>query len=810
MSTNNRSNEIEYTQKGQLRTQRIISAKKREADKKKYDWFTLVNDGKIKLVESRVKSLQNESEKMYPLQLLIEAGEIRFVMREISKIKKPMIKAECLKKLLEQKENDKICIEFIKTEIENLDDFNKSTIFLSFIEKNIQIKNYIKNQVKDLKDEEAKFRVLDALKRKGLQTKFVEEQLKTIKRIPENVYSQDEDEIEDDEYQEEVNYQEESEYQTAQMLISKIDSDMNFVRKYFDDLGEYDKTRVLFEIAKRSENEDFIDEKWNSKLGDFNIPFNSLAFMNVVGCSEEEAQKAGENVRNGYIDFSNLIQNKAILQACGINIKDVMNDQQIMTMSPSVLYAKKKYCEENGYKVNIENLKSGEIGFKSDDTQKYRFKDENGKVLLDVVDEINKEINDRSQNEDEVVQVEESEQENDKIEEITPQKQLILNFLKRKIMLSDASIEGLAQELKKYNYDIFQQNVEDDLMVKKEIFDMYGLRIQAFTPDHCKVLTIPLDVLYARMKFFNDKADEISSETIDETLGLDRNTFAQKYGSWFLDKKENEKEYDIQEVEEATIVNYPLPRKREEVFRNLEDERRRVERIEVEDIETEGWKKIFVQGIGTLKTPPTRKDVDTRIEEKKEILDEKTAETINLLHTTISNSDAYNSLIAPKIVSRGGTSRKGVKKVVYCAIYVNDSIILEPIGQLKNMTYIMSDKFVSNLMDEYKYTEGISEKDKMSDICNRTIRYLETKDREEAKKKGIVYGIKHRANKESKSYNFETSISDLQWIIEHVVEDKEKFFKSLQKVKDDGLNYSELSRVKKYYSEGEQEEDKEL
>lgn len=810
MSTNNRSNEIEYTQKGQLRTQRIISAKKREADKKKYDWFTLVNDGKIKLVESRVKSLQNESEKMYPLQLLIEAGEIRFVMREISKIKKPMIKAECLKKLLEQKGNDKICIEFIKTEIENLDDFNKSTIFLSFIEKNIQIKNYIKNQVKDLKDEEAKFRVLDALKRKGLQTKFVEEQLKTIKRIPENVYSQDEDEIEDDEYQEEVNYQEESEYQTAQMLISKIDSDMNFVRKYFDDLGEYDKTRVLFEIAKRSENEDFIDEKWNSKLGDFNIPFNSLAFMNVVGCSEEEAQKAEENVRNGYIDFSNLIQNKAILQACGINIKDVMNDQQIMTMSPSVLYAKKKYCEENGYKVNIENLKSGEIGFKSDDTQKYRFKDENGKVLLDVVDEINKEINDRSQNEDEVVQVEESEQENDKIEEITPQKQLILNFLKRKIMLSDASIEGLAQELKKYNYDIFQQNVEDDLMVKKEIFDMYGLRIQAFTPDHCKVLTIPLDVLYARMKFFNDKADEISSETIDETLGLDRNTFAQKYGSWFLDKKENEKEYDIQEVEEATIVNYPLPRKREEVFRNLEDERRRVERIEVEDIETEGWKKIFVQGIGTLKTPPTRKDVDTRIEEKKEILDEKTAETINLLHTTISNSDAYNSLIAPKIVSRGGTSRKGVKKVVYCAIYVNDSIILEPIGQLKNMTYIMSDKFVSNLMDEYKYTEGISEKDKMSDICNRTIRYLETKDREEAKKKGIVYGIKHRANKERKSYNFETSISDLQWIIEHVVEDKEKFFKSLQKVKDDGLNYSELSRVKKYYSEGEQEEDKEL
>lgn len=810
MSTNNRSNEIEYTQKGQLRTQRIISAKKREADKKKYDWFTLVNDGKIKLVESRVKSLQNESEKMYPLQLLIEAGEIRFVMREISKIKKPMIKAECLKKLLEQKGNDKICIEFIKTEIENLDDFNKSTIFLSFIEKNIQIKNYIKNQVKDLKDEEAKFRVLDALKRKGLQTKFVEEQLKTIKRIPENVYSQDEDEIEDDEYQEEVNYQEESEYQTAQMLISKIDSDMNFVRKYFDDLGEYDKTRVLFEIAKRSENEDFIDEKWNSKLSDFNIPFNSLAFMNVVGCSEEEAQKAGENVRNGYIDFSNLIQNKAILQACGINIKDVINDQQIMTMSPSVLYAKKKYCEENGYKVNIENLKSGEIGFKSDDTQKYRFKDENGKVLLDVVDEINKEINDRSQNEDEVVQVEESEQKNDKIEEITPQKQLILNFLKRKIMLSDASIEGLAQELKKYNYDIFQQNVEDDLMVKKEIFDMYGLRIQAFTPDHCKVLTIPLDVLYARMKFFNDKADEISSETIDETLGLDRNTFAQKYGSWFLDKKENEKEYDIQEVEEATIVNYPLPRKREEVFRNLEDERRRVERIEVEDIETEGWKKIFVQGIGTLKTPPTRKDVDTRIEEKKEILDEKTAETINLLHTTISNSDAYNSLIAPKIVSRGGTSRKGVKKVVYCAIYVNDSIILEPIGQLKNMTYIMSDKFVSNLMDEYKYTEGISEKDKMSDICNRTIRYLETKDREEAKKKGIVYGIKHRANKENKSYNFETSISDLQWIIEHVVEDKEKFFKSLQKVKDDGLNYSELPRVKKYYSEGEQEEDKEL
>ena len=235
-----------------------------------------------------------------------------------------------------------------------------------------------------------------------------------------------------------------------------------------------------------------------------------------------------------------------------------------------------------------------------------------------------------------------------------------------------------------------------------------------------------------------------------------------------------------------------------------------MERIEVEDIETEGWKKIFVQGIGTLKTPPTRKDVDTRIEEKKEILDEKTAETINLLHTTISNSDAYNSLIAPKIVSRGGTSRKGVKKVVYCAIYVNDSIILEPIGQLKNMTYIMSDKFVSNLMDEYKYTEGISEKDKMSDICNRTIRYLETKDREEAKKKGIVYGIKHRANKENKSYNFETSISDLQWIIEHVVEDKEKFFKSLQKVKDDGLNYSELPRVKKYYSEGEQEEDKEL
>lgn len=810
MSTNNRSNEIEYTQKGQLRTQRIISAKKREADKKKYDWFTLVNDGKIKLFESRVKSLQNEIEKMYPLQLLIEAGEIHFVMREISKIKKPMIKAECLKKLLEQKGNDKICIEFIKTEIENLDDFNKSTIFLSFIEKNIQIKNYIKNQVKDLKDEEAKFRVLDALKRKGLQTKFVEEQLKTIKRIPENIYSQNEDEIEDDEYQEEVSYQEESEYQTAQILISKIDSDMNFVRKYFDDLGEYDKTRVLFEIAKRSENEDFIDEKWNSKLGDFNIPFNSLAFMNVVGCSEEEAQNVGENVRNGYIDFSNLIQNKAILQACGINIKDVMNDQQIMTMSPSVLYAKKKYCEENGYKVNIENLKSGEIGFKSDDTQKYRFKDENGKVLLDVVDEINKEINDRSQNEDEVVQVEESEQKNDEIEEITPQKQLILNFLKRKIMLSDASIEGLAQELKKYNYDIFQQNVEDDLMVKKEIFDMYGLRIQAFTPEHCNVLTIPLDVLYARMKFFNDKADEISSETIDETLGLDRNTFAQKYGSWFLDKKENEKEYDIQDVEEATIVNYPLPRKREEVFRNLEDERRRVERIEVEDIETEGWKKIFVQGIGTLKTPPTRKDVDTRIEEKKEILDEKTAETINLLHTTIANSDAYNSLIAPKIVSRGGTSRKGVKKVVYCAIYVNDSIILEPIGQLKNMTYIMSDKFVSNLMDEYKYTEGISEKDKMSDICNRTIRYLETKDREETKKKGIVYGIKHRANKESKSYNFETSISDLQWIIEHVVEDKEKFFKSLQKVKDDGLNYSELPRVKKYYLEGEQEEDKEL
>ena len=126
------------------------------------------------------------------------------------------------------------------------------------------------------------------------------------------------------------------------------------------------------------------------------------------------------------------------------------------------------------------------------------------------------------------------------------------------------------------------------------------------------------------------------------------------------------------------------------------------------------------------------------------------------------------------------------------------------------MTYIMSDKFVSNLMDEYKYTEGISEKDKMSDICNRTIRYLETKDREETKKKGIVYGIKHRANKESKSYNFETSISDLQWIIEHVVEDKEKFFKSLQKVKDDGLNYSELPRVKKYYLEGEQEEDKEL
>lgn len=365
-------------------------------------------------------------------------------------------------------------------------------------------------------------------------------------------------------------------------LSQIISEDIEFVKKQFYELDDdNDKSEVLKEIVKQEEDQEFVDKNWNFIIGKEEIEINSNQFRNIVGCGEKETQELIKLIERSQISLTDLIRKKAILASCGIDIKDALTNHTIMISSPDVLYAKKKFYESIGEQASISNLgvarkKFEKINNKSlfDICKEYRFLDFSGKVKDTVVEEINKEIQEQKEKKAERTERLQNQQQsrieaksNLKAHKVNP---VVSTFLQTQVGITEKQEQKLGEWLQRFNYDIYSQNIEEDLVLKKQIFDQFGVTSQAFGMS-CKILTIPLKTLYARAQFLKDIGEKVTPANLMATLGANGDIFAQKYGSYFMEEKSEQDAQYIMNVESATNENYPMPNTKEEIMRKIKE-----------------------------------------------------------------------------------------------------------------------------------------------------------------------------------------------------------------------------------------------
>ncbi len=146
--------------------------------------------------------------------------------------------------------------------------------------------------------------------------------------------------------------------------------------------------------------------------------------------------------------------------------------------------------------------------------------------------------------------------------------------------------------------------------------------------------------------------------------------------------------------------------------------------------------------------------------------------------------------ISNAIISRGGSHNDPMHEkndsVKYFAIYIDGNLILEPIGQANNMTYITTD-----------FEKIKAENKDIKEKYERLDSYLEKNGRKKSLADGVIYGIMHTKNEQYKGYNYEEG--DILHIIFMLTRDKEIFGKALREVKKD-YGYSGVKRVFSLYT----------
>ena len=568
--------EYSYECKSQVLQELIRQGKELDFVKSKFDelndWYgksqvlqELVRQGKeLDFVKENFESLANKDKNQFLEELVRQGKEFEFAFENAIYIQdeetKKKVKEQAQQKgiseakiewqfdpnvdnLLECIDED---IDFVKENFEGLANKDKSKVLQELIRQGKEFEFAFENAIY-IQDEETKKKVKEQAQQKGISEAKIEWQFDP----------------------------------NVDNLLECIDEDIDFVKENFESLANKDKNQVLQELIRRGEHQELVNEYWRYIEGNETIEINSNQFRNIIGCGEKESKELIKLMESTQINLTNLIRKKAILASCGIDIKDAVKNRTLMQTSPVVLYAKKRYYESVGQPTNISNLGMSRAKFENMSGKtltgicnEYVFSDRYDNLKDTVVEEINKEIQEQkekkakqSKNMPNQQQSRIEAKSNSKAHKVNP---VVSTFLQTQVGISETQEQKLGEWLQRFNYDIYSQNVEEDLALKKQILDQFGVTSQAFGMS-CKILTIPLKTLYARAQFLKDIGEKVTPANLMATLGANGDIFAQKYGSYFMEEKSEQDAQYIMNVENATNENYPMPKTKEEIIRKIKE-----------------------------------------------------------------------------------------------------------------------------------------------------------------------------------------------------------------------------------------------
>ena len=564
--------------------QRGISEKKMEWQlKPNGDNLLEIIDEDIEFVKSKFDGLYYGDEKSQVLQELVRQGkELDFVKENFDELNGEYEKSKAFQELIRQGKE----LDFVKSKFDELNDgYRKSQVLQELVRQGEEL-DFVKSKFDGLYYWDEKSQVLQELIRQGKELDFVKEKFEELGYLDYNLKARVLQEL--IRQGKELDFVKskfdglsmEYESQVLQELVRQ-GKELDFVKENFESLANKDKNQVLQELIRRGEHQELVDEYWRYIEGNETIEINSNQFRNIIGCGEKESKELIKLMESTQINLTNLIRKKAILASCGIDIKDALKNRTLMQTSPVVLYAKKRYYESVGQPTNISNLGMSRAKFENMSGKtltgicnEYVFSDRYDNLKDTVVEEINKEIQEQkekkakqSENMPNQQQSRIEAKSNSKAHKVNP---VVSTFLQTQVGILETQEQKLGEWLQRFNYDIYSQNVEEDLALKKQIFDQFGVTSQAFGMS-CKILTIPLKTIYARAQFLKYIGEKVTPANLMATLGANGDIFAQKYGSYFMEKKSEQDAQYIMNVENATNENYPIPSTKEEIMRKIKE-----------------------------------------------------------------------------------------------------------------------------------------------------------------------------------------------------------------------------------------------
>ena len=540
---------VRYIQDEETEKKLKEQAQQRGISKKKIKWQLNPNgdnllefiDEDIDFVKENFEGLANKDKSQVLQELIRQGKELDFVKEEFKELTF-LNNGIVLQELVRQEKE----FDFVKENFEVLENKDKSQVLQELVRQGKEFEFAFENAIY-IQDEETKKKVKEQAQQRGISEAKIEWQFNP----------------------------------NVDNLLECIDEDIDFVKENFESLANKDKNQVLQELIRRGEHQELVNEYWRYIEGNETIEINSNQFRNIIGCGEKESKELIKLMESTQINLTNLIRKKAILASCGIDIKDALKNRTLMQTSPVVLYAKKRYYESVGQPTNISNLGMSRAKFENMSGKtltgicnEYVFSDRYDNLKDTVVEEINKEIQEQkekkakqSENMPNQQQSRIEAKSNSKAHKVNP---VVSTFLQTQVGISETQEQKLGEWLQRFNYDIYSQNVEEDLALKKQILDQFGVTSQVFGMS-CKILTIPLKTLYARAQFLKDIGEKVTPANLMATLGANGDIFAQKYGSYFMEEKSEQDAQYIMNVENATNENYPMPKTKEEIIRKIKE-----------------------------------------------------------------------------------------------------------------------------------------------------------------------------------------------------------------------------------------------
>ena len=497
--------------------------------------------------------------------------DIDFVKENFEVLVDKKYKSQVLQELIRQGKE----LDFVKRKFDELYGYDKSQVLQELVSQGQEFEFVYKN-ARYIQDEETKKKIKEQALRKGISEKKIEWQLNPngdnlLKFIDEDIdFVKENFEVLVDK----------DKSQVLQELIRQ-GKELNFIKENFKRLTHNGRIAFLHELIEKNIELAFVYENWRYVGENETIAINSSQFRDIIGCGEKESKELIKLMESTQINLANLIRKKVILASCGIDIKDALKNRTLMQTSPVVLYAKKRYYESVGQPTNISNLGMSRAKFENMSGKtltgicnEYVFSDRYDNLKDTVVEEINKEIQEQKEKKAKQAEKMPNQQQsrtdaesNYKTHKANP---VVSTFLQTQVGITEKQEQKLREWLQRFNYDIYSKNVEEDLTLKKQIFDQFEVTSQAFGMS-CKILTIPLKTLYARAQFLKDIEEKITPANLMATLGANGDIFAQKYGSYFMEEKSEQDAQYIMKVENATNETYPMPKTKEEIMRKIKE-----------------------------------------------------------------------------------------------------------------------------------------------------------------------------------------------------------------------------------------------